>query len=111
MCVFVGDLNYRVEGNRRAVDVLLDRGMFDVMRANDQLAIERDAGRVFAGWSEGDLSFPPTYKFNRGTNNTYDSSKNNACRHGRIACCGGPLTGEGSRAPHHRTCTPLRRGS
>ena len=38
------------------------------MRANDQLAIERDAGRVFAGWSEGDLSFPPTYKFNRGTN-------------------------------------------
>lgn len=75
LCVFVGDLNYRVEGNRRAVDVLLDRGMFDVMRANDQLAIERDAGRVFAGWSEGDLSFPPTYKFNRGTNDTYDSSK------------------------------------
>ena len=25
--------------------------------------------------------------------------KNNACRHGRIACCGGPLTGKGLVRP------------
>ena len=56
LCVFVGDLNYRVEGNRRAVDVLLERGMLDVMRANDQLAIEKNARRVFHGWNEGHLS-------------------------------------------------------
>lgn len=75
MCVFLGDLNYRVEGNRRAVDVLLERGMLDVMRANDQLRIERSAGRAFAGWSEGEIEFPPTYKVDRGTANTYDTSK------------------------------------
>ena len=75
LCVFIGDLNYRVEGNRRAVDVLLERGMLDVMRANDQLAIEKNARRVFHGWNEGHLSFPPTYKLNRGTFDTYDSSK------------------------------------
>ena len=75
MCVFLGDLNYRVEGNRHAVDVLLERGMLDVMRANDQLQIERSAGRAFAGWSEGALAFPPTYKVDRGTVDTYDTSK------------------------------------
>ena len=74
LCVFMGDLNYRVEGNRRAVDVLMERGMMEVMRANDQLAIERSAGRAFAGWSEGELAFPPTYKLDRGSVDTYDTS-------------------------------------
>lgn len=74
LCVFMGDLNYRVEGNRLAVDVLLERGMMEVMRANDQLAIERTAGRAFAGWSEGELAFPPTYKLDRGSVDTYDTS-------------------------------------
>jgi len=74
MCVFMGDLNYRVEGNRRAVDVLLENRMMDVMLANDQLAIEKAAGRVFSGWSEADLKFPPTYKLNRGTADVYDTS-------------------------------------
>ena len=75
LCLFLGDLNYRVEGNRKAVDMLLQRGMLDVMRANDQLHIERTAGRTFPGWCEGTLSFPPTYKLNRGTKDTYDTSK------------------------------------
>ena len=42
--------------------------------ANDQLAIEKAAGRVFYGWSEADLKFPPTYKLNRGTADVYDTS-------------------------------------
>lgn len=25
------------------------------------------AGRAFAGWHEGELAFPPTFKFKRGT--------------------------------------------
>lgn len=74
LCVFMGDLNYRVEGNRQAVDVLLQRGMMEVMRANDQLSIERTAGRAFDGWSEGELSFPPTYKLDRGSVDAYDTS-------------------------------------
>lgn len=74
LCVFMGDLNYRVEGNRQAVDVLMERGMMEVMRANDQLSIERTAGRAFDGWSEGELAFPPTYKLDRGSVDAYDTS-------------------------------------
>lgn len=74
MCVFMGDLNYRVEGNRRAVDVLLENDMMDVMLSNDQLGIEKAAGRAFSGWSEAELKFPPTYKLNRGTADVYDTS-------------------------------------
>ena len=47
MCVFMGDLNYRVEGNRRAVDVLLENDMMDVMLSNDQLGIEKPPGVPF----------------------------------------------------------------
>ena len=35
--VWLGDFNYRVEGNRKLVDMCLSDEMLDVMRANDQL--------------------------------------------------------------------------
>jgi hypothetical protein len=28
-----------------------------------QLRVEQRAGRVFGGWEEGQISFPPTYKY------------------------------------------------
>lgn len=28
-----------------------------------QLKMEREAGRVFKGWKEGKIFFPPTYKY------------------------------------------------
>ena len=33
----------------------------------DELTRDRQAGRVFEGWQEGPLAFPPTFKFRRGT--------------------------------------------
>jgi len=33
--------------------------MMEVMRANDQLTMERDAGRAFAGWLEAEPSTRP----------------------------------------------------
>ena len=33
----------------------------------DELNRDRQAGRVFAGWQEGAVAFPPTFKFRRGT--------------------------------------------
>ena len=74
LCVFMGDLNYRVEGNRTAVDKVMELGMWEVMHANDQLAVERNAGRAFAGGCEAELTFPPTYKLNRGSATEYDTS-------------------------------------
>jgi hypothetical protein len=42
--------------------------------AHDQLSIERAAGRAFTGFEEGPLSFPPTYKLDRGSD-AYDTSE------------------------------------
>ena len=45
--VFMGDLNYRVRGNRQVVDKLLALDMHDVMLANDQLKWSMQQGFVF----------------------------------------------------------------
>ncbi|KAK9820598.1 hypothetical protein WJX72_012152 [[Myrmecia] bisecta] len=71
--VWVGDFNYRVEGNRRVVDLAMRERMWEVLRHNDQLRREKAKGRVFKGFEEGVLDFPPTYKFDPNTD-TYDTS-------------------------------------
>lgn len=68
-----GDLNYRINGTRRVVDLLLLRNQHDVLRFNDQLQIEMSKGNVFQHFQEGPLHFHPTYKFDKRSN-VYDSS-------------------------------------
>ena len=74
--VWLGDLNYRIDGNRRVVEGLLakaDRAQaLAALRGNDQLNAARAQGLAFAGWAEGPLHFPPTYKFDPGTDD-YDT--------------------------------------
>ncbi len=41
----------------------LDEGRHDELRSNDQLRIEQAAGRVFQGFHEQPIHFPPTFKF------------------------------------------------
>ena len=71
--IWAGDLNYRVNGNRRAVDALVRLGMYDVMKVNDQLMQEMMKGHVFAGFSEAPITFVPTYKYDAGKDR-FDSS-------------------------------------
>ncbi len=47
-------------------------GDLEVLRRADQLNIERAASRVFNGFTEGPLTFRPTYKFQVGTS-SYES--------------------------------------
>jgi phosphatidylinositol-bisphosphatase len=68
-----GDLNYRINGNRKAVDAVLKQKLWEVLLANDQLLLEKRAARIFAGFQEGTLGFPPTYKFDKNSDN-YDTS-------------------------------------
>ncbi|KAF0698310.1 Aste57867_11063 [Aphanomyces stellatus] len=68
-----GDLNYRIDGNRRMIDDLLQRNFHDVLLVNDQLKKEMHAGRVFQRFHEGPLHFRPTYKFDKGCD-IYDTS-------------------------------------
>jgi len=70
---WMGDLNYRVSGNRAIVDACISKGYWEVMIANDQLTSQKAAKRVFEHYNEGALSFPPTYKFNIGSRK-YDTS-------------------------------------
>lgn len=46
---------------------ILRSGRVQELVAADELTCMRKAGRAFQGWQEGPLSFPPTFKFRRGT--------------------------------------------
>lgn len=66
---FLGDLNYRIDCAVPIAEVFkrVDRGEakdgLAWLRAQDQLNIERAAGRVLGGFEEGELLFAPTYKY------------------------------------------------
>ncbi|XP_019428900.1 PREDICTED: type II inositol polyphosphate 5-phosphatase 15-like isoform X1 [Lupinus angustifolius] len=66
MVVFLGDLNYRLDGISydEARDFVSQR-CFDWLRERDQLRAEMDTGNVFQGMREAIITFPPTYKFER----------------------------------------------
>ncbi|KAK7269050.1 hypothetical protein RIF29_21765 [Crotalaria pallida] len=66
MVVFLGDLNYRLDGISydEARDFVSQR-CFDWLRERDQLRAEMEAGNVFQGMREAIITFPPTYKFER----------------------------------------------
>mmetsp|Transcript_6057 Transcript_6057/g.19285 ORF Transcript_6057/g.19285 Transcript_6057/m.19285 type:complete len:465 (+) Transcript_6057:46-1440(+) len=73
-CFWFGDLNYRVNGTRRAIDACLAADFHEVLWHNDQLQREMRRGAVFPGFVEGPVTFRPTYKLDAGTLN-YDSSR------------------------------------
>jgi phosphatidylinositol-bisphosphatase len=66
---WLGDLNYRIDESMNDGHVLQlsEKKILDELRTLDQLNIERAAGRVFTDFEEGVLTFPPTYKYQPGT--------------------------------------------
>ncbi|TVU18252.1 hypothetical protein EJB05_34341 [Eragrostis curvula] len=62
--IWLGDLNYRLTGSGCGdTQDLLERSDWEALLERDQLRTEQRAGRVFAGWEEGRIGFPPTYKY------------------------------------------------
>ncbi|XP_076908574.1 type I inositol polyphosphate 5-phosphatase 10-like [Bidens hawaiensis] len=61
--IWLGDLNYRIALSYHETKKLLEQNNYDALLSMDQLKIEREAGRVFDGWKEGNIYFPPTYKY------------------------------------------------
>ncbi|KAG0478464.1 hypothetical protein HPP92_013183 [Vanilla planifolia] len=78
MVIFMGDFNYRLFGLSydEARDMVSQR-CFDWLRDKDQLQAEMKAGKVFQGMREGQIKFPPTYKFEKHQAglSAYDSSE------------------------------------
>ncbi|XP_062180848.1 type I inositol polyphosphate 5-phosphatase 8-like [Phragmites australis] len=61
--IWLGDLNYRLTSSCGDTLELLERNDWQALLEKDQLRMEQRAGRVFAGWEEGRIRFPPTYKY------------------------------------------------
>jgi hypothetical protein len=66
--IWIGDMNYRLSLPDEFVRKALAANHHSHLLAADQLNIERAAGRAFGGWHEGEVTFPPTYKYRPGTN-------------------------------------------
>lgn len=67
---WIGDLNYRIHGlEREAVIRCLEKNELQALLQQDQLRI--DMGRMsrpaFEGFSEGEITFMPTFKYDVGT--------------------------------------------
>ncbi|NWX97306.1 SHP2A phosphatase, partial [Nothoprocta ornata] len=66
-----GDLNYRLDMDVQDVLTHIIKRDFEALLAVDQLNLEREKNKVFLQFSEGDISFPPTYRYERGSRDNY----------------------------------------
>ncbi|KAL3827981.1 hypothetical protein ACJIZ3_016783 [Penstemon smallii] len=65
--IWLGDLNYRIALSYRCAKALVEMRNWRALLENDQLRIEQRQGRVFPGWNEGKIYFPPTYKYSNNS--------------------------------------------
>ncbi|KAI3783043.1 hypothetical protein L2E82_13105 [Cichorium intybus] len=65
--IWLGDLNYRIALSCQSAKALVEAHNWRALLDNDQLQIEKRRGRVFGGWSEGRIDFPPTYKYSNNS--------------------------------------------
>ena len=76
--IWLGDFNYRISTSQgKVVKMMIENSMFDQLQANDELIIERSIKRISYGFSEGMLSFAPSYKLLPKTN-MYDYKRSPA---------------------------------
>ncbi|KAF9546307.1 DNase I-like protein [Agrocybe pediades] len=71
-----GDLNYRIDHRRDAIISAVHAGDLNSLLSHDQLQreIKFNRGCRLRGFSEGPLTFNPTYKYDKGTDE-YDTSE------------------------------------
>ncbi|KAJ3669906.1 hypothetical protein LUZ60_010230 [Juncus effusus] len=65
--IWLGDLNYRIALSYHSTKALVEMHNWKQLLEKDQLRIERRFGRVFGGWKEGRIYFPPTYKYSNNS--------------------------------------------
>ncbi|KAJ9543025.1 hypothetical protein OSB04_022732 [Centaurea solstitialis] len=65
--IWLGDLNYRIALSYRSAKALVEMRNWRALLEKDQLRMEHKRGRVFDGWNEGNIYFPPTYKYSNNS--------------------------------------------
>ncbi|XP_017365223.1 type II inositol 1,4,5-trisphosphate 5-phosphatase isoform X2 [Cebus imitator] len=74
--LWLGDLNYRIENmDVEKVKKLIEEKDFQTLYEYDQLKIQVDKKTVFEGFTEGELTFQPTYKYDTGSDDWDTSEK------------------------------------
>ncbi|CAH8585226.1 unnamed protein product [Schistosoma rodhaini] len=72
---WMGDLNFRIDHLQKSeVELMVREKRFSELLQHDQLLNMKNDKLLFHDFNEGTISFPPTFKFDKGTD-TYDSSK------------------------------------
>ncbi|KGN46110.1 type IV inositol polyphosphate 5-phosphatase 3 isoform X2 [Cucumis sativus] len=69
--IWLGDLNYRINLSYEKTRELISRKEWSKLAESDQLLRELRKGRAFDGWTEGNLSFAPTYKYENNSDKYY----------------------------------------
>eukprot|EP00027_Filamoeba_sp_ATCC50430_P011623 CAMPEP_0168544018 /NCGR_PEP_ID=MMETSP0413-20121227/2200_1 /TAXON_ID=136452 /ORGANISM="Filamoeba nolandi, Strain NC-AS-23-1" /LENGTH=589 /DNA_ID=CAMNT_0008574019 /DNA_START=61 /DNA_END=1828 /DNA_ORIENTATION=+ len=69
-----GDLNYRIDINRQRTLDYIAKGDLKTLLDQDQLLNQQKLGNCFVGFTEAEIKFAPTYRYNRG-NRTYSDEK------------------------------------
>ncbi|ODH33881.1 hypothetical protein ACO22_03244 [Paracoccidioides brasiliensis] len=72
--IWLGDFNYRIGLPNDRVRGLIKDGDLESLYENDQLNLQMVAGLTFPFYSEARITFPPTYKYDNGTD-LYDTSE------------------------------------
>eukprot|EP01080_Neovahlkampfia_damariscottae_P008988 gene8988-1087_t len=72
--IFVGDFNYRIQLSKEETEEIIKTKNVKKLLNHDQLSLEKDEGNVFDGFFEPEITFLPTYKFDKNSN-IYDTSK------------------------------------
>ncbi|KAM4574408.1 phosphatidylinositol 3,4,5-trisphosphate 5-phosphatase 1 isoform 1-T1 [Fundulus diaphanus] len=76
--LWLGDLNYRVElpsSEAENIVTKIKQQQYQELLSKDQLSIEKNEGKVFLHFEEEEITFPPTYRFERDTREKYAYTK------------------------------------
>ena len=73
---FFGDLNYRIDEDNQVIRQKVAAKEYEPLIEKDQLLNQRKSNKFLQNFEEGKLSFDPTYRYDKDTDN-YDSSKKN----------------------------------
>ncbi|RIA92638.1 Endonuclease/exonuclease/phosphatase [Glomus cerebriforme] len=73
--IWMGDLNYRIDNIPESeIKSMLENNKMELLLDFDQLNRQRRIKKTFNGFEEGQITFPPTYKYDFGTN-IWDTSE------------------------------------
>ncbi|KAM4702269.1 phosphatidylinositol 3,4,5-trisphosphate 5-phosphatase 2 [Discoglossus pictus] len=66
-----GDLNYRLDMDVQEILNYISRKEFDPLLKVDQLNLEKEKNKIFLRFNEEEIMYPPTYRYERGSRDTY----------------------------------------